>query len=326
MTEHYITWWNVENLFDVKTSPRRPTWLAKNLQRELKTWNNQLLRNKLNNLSSVMQQINEGKGADVFGLCEVENQYVLQKLADRLNVLLPERKYKIILHNSDDKRGIDIGVIFDSKKYKIRQMDGENKVFSYRITKRSPTRDILQVELITKRGNDLVLLFNHWYSRLSGKFESEPYRIISAETLSYWVMRIQEILGEYIPILVMGDFNDEPHDRSLTDYALSTNNKARVLRGRSPYLYNLMWEVAGQRQGTHVFGAESTLIDQFLVAKGLLSNQSPITLGKEPAKIEIFDGMVKGSYNTPIRFKAKGNYNLGGYSDHLPISVILVEK
>jgi len=326
MTEHYVTWWNVENLFDIKTSPRRPKWLVKTLAKELETWNSSLLSKKLTNLSQVMSKVNDGKGSDIFGLCEIENLFVLERLATKLNQSLPSRKYKVIHHNTDDKRGIDIGVIYDAKKYNIKQLDGENKVFTYRITKRSPTRDILQVELVTKKGNDLILLLNHWYSRLSGKFESEPYRIISAETLSYWVMRIQEILGKEIPILVMGDFNDEPFDRSMVKYALSSNNKEKVKSGRNPYLYNLMWELAGKRMGTHVYGSESSILDQFLVSKGLLQHDGKIKIDGT-AKIEVFDGMVKGKYNTPIRFKNSDNsYNLEGCSDHLPISVRLIEE
>ncbi|PQJ73152.1 endonuclease/exonuclease/phosphatase family protein [Polaribacter butkevichii] len=327
MVAHYITWWNTENLFDIKTSPRRPEWLAKTLAKELKYWDSTLLENKLNNLVSIMIQMNQEKGSDIYGLCEVENLYVLEQLSNKLNLLLPQRAYKVIHHSMEDKRGIDIGVIFDSNKYKIKQLDGENKVFTYRITKRSPTRDILQVELETIKGNDLVLLLNHWVSRMAGKFESEPYRIISAETLSYWIMRIQQELGDKIPIVVLGDFNDEPFDRSLKEYALSTNNLEKVKAGRNPYLYNLMWELAGNRLGTYVYGSNSSILDQILVSKGLLFNNSNITIGKETAKIEVFKGMVKGKYKTPVRFKLSGKkYNPNGYSDHLPVSIKLIEK
>ncbi|CAM1333401.1 endonuclease/exonuclease/phosphatase family protein [Tenacibaculum aestuariivivum] len=327
MIEHYITWWNVENLFDIKTSSRRPKWLAKTLAKELKYWNSTLLEKKLNNLASVMIQMNQKKGSDIYGLCEIENLFVLEKLSKILNILLPHRNYNVIHHNTDDKRGIDIGVIHDSNKYKIKQLDGENKIFTYRITKRSPTRDILQVEFETKKGNDLVLLLNHWTSRMAGKFESEPYRIISAETLSYWVMRIQEILGDKVPIIVMGDFNDEPFDRSLTEYALSTNNLEKVKAGRNPYLYNLMWELAGNRLGTYVYGSNSSILDQILVSKGLLFSNSNIQIGSETAKIEVFKGMLKGKYKVPVRFKVSDKkYNTNGFSDHLPISIKLTEK
>jgi endonuclease/exonuclease/phosphatase family metal-dependent hydrolase len=325
--EHYITWWNVENLFDVRNSPRRPEWLEKKLNSELKKWTRTILNTKLKNLVSIMQSLNDGKGSDIYGLCEVENQYVLHLLADRLNDALPDRAYEIILHNSDDKRGIDIGVIYDTKKYSIQQLNGENKVFTYRITKRSPTRDILQIELVTKRGNNLVLLMNHWYSRLTGKYFSEPYRIISAETLSYWVMRTQEELGVDTPILVMGDFNDEPFDRSMTEYAQSTSSKKKVLSGRNPYLSNLMWGLFGKEVGTHTYGSEVLLIDQFLVAKGLIQRDAKLKVKEGSCKIEVIASMVKGKYNAPIRFNSRKNvYNKKGVSDHLPISLIIEEK
>lgn len=31
MDQHYIAWWNLENLFDVEDSPDRPEWLASQL-------------------------------------------------------------------------------------------------------------------------------------------------------------------------------------------------------------------------------------------------------------------------------------------------------
>jgi len=314
-TQHYVTWWNVENLFDVRNSPRRPEWLENKLNAELKKWTRTILNAKLKNLARIMQLINDGKGSDIYGLCEVENQYVLQLLADRLNDALPERSYEIILHNSDDKRGIDIGVIYDTNKY------------SYRITKRSPTRDILQIELVTKKGNNLVLMLNHWYSRLSGKYFSEPYRIISAETLSYWVMRTQQELGADTPILVMGDFNDEPFDRSMTEYAQSTSSKKKVVSGRNPYLYNLMWNLFGKEVGKHTYGSEILLIDQFLASKGLLKRDAQLKVKEGSCKIEVFATMVKGKYNAPVKFSSRKNtYNKKGVSDHLPISVVIEEK
>ena len=36
---------------------------------------------------------------------------------------------------------------------------------------------------------------------------------------SYWMSRIIEIKGKDIAVLTMGDFNDEPFNRSLTEYA-----------------------------------------------------------------------------------------------------------
>ncbi len=35
MDQHFIAWWNLENLFDVADSPDRPQWLANQLRSEL---------------------------------------------------------------------------------------------------------------------------------------------------------------------------------------------------------------------------------------------------------------------------------------------------
>jgi len=59
--------------------------------------------------------------------------------------------------------------------------------------KREATRDIVKVNFKTKPfHNRLVLIGNHWPSRGGGQYESEPYRIIAGETLSYFHQRILE--------------------------------------------------------------------------------------------------------------------------------------
>ena len=46
--------------------------------------------------------------------------------------------------------------------------------------KRQATRDILQVNFMTKAEEKrLVLIGNHWPSRSGGQYESEPYRIVA---------------------------------------------------------------------------------------------------------------------------------------------------
>lgn len=94
--------------------------------------------------------------------------------------------------------------------------------FTFRVTKRSPTRDLFQVQLTTQLNNTLVLVLNHWPSRSGGQLESEPFRIIVAENLSYWVERIHEELGNDANIILMGDFNDNPYDKSMTRYLQSS--------------------------------------------------------------------------------------------------------
>lgn len=322
METHHIYWWNVENLFDIENSPRRPDWLQKSLRSELKGWTQAVFETKLYNLVSIIQQFNSNNGPDILGVCEIENEYVLQELIKKLTQAV-NRQYSILHHDTKDKRGIDIAFIYAADKY-----ESDGKIFSLEIMKRNATRDVIQATLKTQLGNEITLLGNHWPSRLGGKYESEPYRIIVGETVSYWIDRIHDIKGKDHSIILMGDFNDQPNDRSLTDYLLSTNNKQKVLGARNHYLYNLMYGLMGEEKGSHVYGSEKSIIDQFLVSKSIASSSYKYPFKIDYTDIIEFPELVKGKYNTPIRFSrpSKSDYNPNGFSDHLPIKLVLKES
>lgn len=322
MELHHIYWWNLENLFDVFDSPRRPDWLKKTLKSELKGWTEDVLAKKLSNLVSIIKKFNNNTGPDILGVCEIENEYVMQKLAEKLNNNV-NRIYSVLHKDTKDNRGIDIAFIYDSVKY-----DQTGDLFSLEIMKRNATRDVLQVTFKTKKGNEITILGNHWPARMGGQYESEPYRIMVGETVSYWIERIQEKKGEEHPIVLMGDFNDEPFNRALTDYLLSSNNKQKVLSAKNPYLFNLMYEFLSRNIGTHVYGSEINILDQFMVSKSIVSASNKFPFKIENVEIINFPELTKGKYNTPIRFSRPSNsdYNPDGYSDHLPVKLILKEK
>jgi len=327
VAEYFVSWWNLENLFDLEDSKTRPAWLQKHLANELKGWNSKILDKKIAQLASIIKKMNNGAGPDILGVCEVENESVVQRLVDSLDSL--QRDYYIVHEDTEDKRGIDVAIIFDEDKFNFE------KKFSHVVLKRESTRDIFQVNLkIQKTKQDLIIVGNHWPSRMGGELDSEPYRMTAGETLSYWHQRIlEEKEKEGIknaPILVMGDFNDEPHNRSITHYALATNSLEQVLnpRVRNPLLYNLMWNLMASGQGTH-FGTEFSMLDQFMVSKGLLLTDSRIKVKLDSTNIIKFPEMIKtGYYQAPLRFgrPAKDGMNKKGFSDHFPISIILEEN
>ena len=321
MENHFIAWWNLENLFNAEDA-KRSIWLQKYLGRELKGWTEAVLTKKISQLSSIIKMMNKGAGPDILGVCEIEDAVVLSKLIDGLADL--NRNYGIVHYDSPDKRGIDVAFIYDKDKFQVAEQ------FSHRILKRSPTRDIFQVNFKTPSGKDLILIGNHWPSRIGGVLESEPYRILAAETLSYWMSRIWEIKGKGVCVLAMGDFNDEPISRSVINYALSTNSRLKVVKSNtSPRLFNLMWSGMAEGIGSYYYSNFPLMLDQFLASKGLVLTTSPLRVKPETAKVEKFDVMTKGSYKTPRNFgrpSRKSSYDPDGYSDHFPISVILEEK
>ncbi len=318
--EYYLAWWNLENLFDLQTAPERPEWLQQNLARELVGWNAAILDAKLERLAAVIRRLNDGAGPDLLGVCEVESRRVLEKLLAKLDV--PGREYAIVHSDTRDQRGIDVAFVYDAGLFRKPR---QSHVFNHVVLKRNATRDIVQVNFRTRGGDsrDLVVIGNHWPSKLGSPLGSEPYRMMAAETLSYWLERIPARYGREVPIVVLGDFNDEPFNRSITDYALALkdSSKVRSKRARRPLLLNLMWEMQEDGVGTHYYD-DWAMLDQVMVNRALLRDEAGLRL--VPGSCGIFregDLLKRGK---PRRFgRPAKSLDREGYSDHLPIFVRL---
>ncbi len=322
-TMHFIAFWNMENLFDVNNSVYRPAYLQEILASELEGWDADVLEKKLKQLANIICAMHEGKGPDILGIAEVENIIVLKKLVQMLD--LPHRDYTIAHVDSADGRGIDVAFIFDSYKYKAGLQ------FHYFVQKRTATRDIFQLNLRTGQEHDLVLICNHWPSRERNIEHSAPYRMMVGETLAYYHKRIVEEMGEDTAIVVMGDFNDEPFDRSIWEYALATRERQKLLNAKSvDYFYNLMWSLLGQKQASYYFGSQPLVLDQFWVSKAIIKTGGIFNVREEEVVIFKPEAMVmKGNYPRPRRFgrpSQGSNYDETGYSDHFPITMQLYEE
>ncbi len=340
MSRHRIVFWNLENLFAPEDHPDRPEWLARAIGRDLRGWSESLFTRKIEQLAEVLRRIDGGAGPDLLAVCEVENRYVLDRLAARLNELLPARRYRPVhADSSRDQRGIDTAFLMDERRF------GHDPatLFSYFVMRRTGTRDITQATFTTPAGHRLVLLCNHWPSRSGGAHESRGYRMTAGETLAWFHQRIRQELGEETPILAVGDFNDEPADESLTLHALATRERGDVERTRSvPRFYNLAWRYLQQDatdhrgdprrlSGTLYFGGNGFVFDQILASKGLLLASSPLQVVEESARIEADPVLVDHRVGEgAIRFglpagNVEENVNPDGFSDHFPVSVLIEE-
>lgn len=325
LVEYYLSWWNLENLFDVVDSTQRPDWLKAELKSELVGWDKAVLDKKINQLTKIISKLNSGNLPDILGVCEVENKPVMDLLVNSLNSL--GRNYEVAHHDTSDKRGIDVAFIYDVDKFTFERQ------FFHVILKRTGTRDLFQVNLDCKSGNGpLILVGNHWPSRSGGEFKTEPYRILAAETLSYWHLRIlEETLkekGKESPIVFMGDFNDNPYNRSMIQYFLSTDSKKKVEKATSaPRVYNLMWPLMGKGIGTFYWDNFAQYYDQFLVSKRIVEEDT-FKVKSDSVKIESFQEMRHKEYEIPkpyLRPSKGAIFDGTGYSDHFPISMILEE-
>jgi predicted extracellular nuclease len=331
---HFLAWWNLENLFDVEDDPHRIPWLQKELKNYLKGWTRDVLDKKLSNLASIIRQLNNNSGPDLMGFCEIENRHVIEMLVEKLNGT--GKHYGIVHREMNDHRGIDIAFIYNKAHFIL----GDDPIFSLEVMKRTGTRDLLQVSFKTKeKRNDLIIIGNHWPARSGGQYESEPFRMMVAETLSYWLQRIEELKGEAMPVLLMGDFNDEPFNRSLCEYAMSVNNPVKISNAvkpsassqttvRIPYLYNLMWKFPGEPRSTFVYGGIGNVFDQFLVNRAIALPFGKFKIGSVDIA-DHFQGFNKGEYHAPVKFgvpSKASEFNPHGFSDHFPITLTLIEE
>lgn len=315
-----VAWWNLENLFDHQNA-QRPAELAQRLGRELNGWTVAVRNQKLDQLAAIVRQMFNGAGPDLLGICEVENERVAEMLAGRLN--LPGRNYQVLHHASPDARGIDVSLVYDQALLQAANPDHQV------VVKRTATRDIFWADFTVRATQaTFATIANHWPSRSGGHYESQPYRMLTGETVSYVIQGLfdQFNLGNELPVLIMGDFNDQPYDRSMQEYLLGTRDPGRVRRARTPRLLNLMWPLMSQQNpGTYRYQSESNMLDQFLVSRGMLSQQSAVRVRANSVQVFRPAGMV-GTGGAPRRFgrpSQQSSFDQNGFSDHFPITVIL---
>jgi len=314
-----IAWWNLENLFDSDTATRPPE-LTKELAGELKGWTAAVRDRKLDQLALVIKKMFGGAGPDLLGVAEAESEAVLQLLADRLN--LPNRKYKVLNHPSKDVRGIDVSFVYDCNALGFSNAD------YFFVAMRRATRDLFWATFQVKGAKAVfVALANHWPARSLGQYESEPFRMMVAENATYAIEQLfaQDAAGDKLPVLLMGDFNDEPFDRALEQYLGSSHDEHRVVRGRSARLLNLMWPLLVQDNPGSYFYDAWNMFDQFVASKGLLLKESPVRV--DLASVAVFrppETCLKNG--APRRFgrpSQKKGYDPNGFSDHFPITLTL---
>jgi len=159
---------------------------------------------------------------------------------------------------------------------------------------------------------------------MGGQYKSEPYRMMAGETLAYFHERIREIYGKDVAVVAMGDFNDEPFNRSLSEYANAEQTRSKVTRARSAKFLNLMWPQMGEGVGTYFGENDPKMLDQFLVSKGLVTGNSGLRVNMKSIDVLRFPEMVnKGNYPKPVRFGRENSLNKKGFSDHFPIAMVI---
>ncbi len=312
-----IMFYNVENLFDLSDDPDK---MDEEFTPEAeKAWDEEKYSKKLGDIAGVIQAAWKKDLPDVIGLCEVENKKVINDLLEVR--ALRKGDYGIVHYESPDSRGIDCALLYRKEAFRVTGSKPVSVIFPFDSTE--TTRDILYVEGMTGNGEKLYLFVNHWSSRSAGQRETEPKRIFCAVTLR---KQVDAILNREpgAKIIIMGDFNDEPTNRSIFEMLLA-NNKRKNAGGRE--LYNLMYDLHNTgNEGTYNYQGTWNMLDQFMVTRSLLTDRQGWHTGYDSARILKEDFMLY--YNEEYRQYVPdrtygGPVYYGGISDHLPICVTL---
>lgn len=312
-----VGFYNLENLFDTKDEEGiadedfTPTGVY--------NWTPEKYRQKLAKLSSVISRLAREYcpgGPAVLGVGEVENRGVLEDLVKTGEIA--EIGYEIVHYDSPDRRGIDVALLYNPKLFRLTS----SRVYPYRLPTDSTfkTRDQLLVSGILA-GEAFHVIVNHWPSRWGDK--SSPLREYAATITRHIVDSLYRI-DPNAKIVIMGDFNDDPDDKSCREVLNARKKQSQVEAGG---LYNATWALWDKGIGSLCYQDQWNLFDQQILSYGLL--------GKDYStlkfwKVEIFnrdfliqkEGKYKGY---PFRTFSGSSFQ-NGYSDHFPSLVYLVKE
>ena len=311
----FISFYNQENLFDTIDDPQKND--NEFLPDSKKLWNTERYTNKINNMSKVIASMNEGAAPDVIGMCEVENDRVLADIA--ANKQLSKAKYHFVHFEGPDERSIDNALIFKQGLFKL--VDSKSFAVASAEFPTLKTRDILFVRLEAKNKSQIVFMVNHFPSRIGGEEASEPKRFLAAKTLR----GIVDSLYKQNPaenIVIMGDFNDEPTNKSMDSVLRAKASEYDLNNGN---MFNAMYEMKQNNEGSHYYRGHFSMLDQIVLSSSITNctgkvcfQKGSATVYKQPWMVE-GDGKYKGS---PLRTFVGDKY-MNGFSDHLPVYIIV---
>ncbi len=271
---------------------------------------------KLKRLSQVILSAGEWKQPALIGLCEVENDTVMQHLVTR--TALRQMDYRYCMTHGQDKRGINVALLYRRDQFRLI---GSEEIRIQLPPNERPTRNLLHVWGELQSADTLDVFVCHMPSRSGGELESRKKRLIAAGCLREALDSLA-LIRRTPSFVVMGDFNDTPTDESLASVlkaqAYSTDS---IVEAQS--LYNLFYSATG----SHKYRGEWSQLDHMIVNGRLLQKESSVSLLPASNHIYKADFLMTEDKNDndkrPFRTYNGMKYE-GGYSDHLPLIATFV--
>jgi hypothetical protein len=261
-------------------------------------------------------------GVALLGVAEVECLKVLEDLVAQ--PAIKSRDYQIVHYDSPDERGIDVGLLYQAKYFTVTgsravpvalKVDPVTGVPDY-------TRDILYVAGQFD-GEPLHVMVGHWPSRSGGEARSAYGRALAAGVCKMLADSIKAV-DPNAKIVIMGDLNDDPDSKSLTQVLKARRNADKLAKDE---LYNPMYDLYKNGNGTLAYKDSWDLFDQMIVSKGLVN--------KKTGGWQLYKAIV---FRQPWMFQTEGAFRgypfrtfvgdifINGYSDHLPVYLYFLKK
>ena len=321
--QYTVMFYNVENLYDTLKSPNVRD--EEFLPDAPKQWNSAKYWEKISHVSEVFYNIAAIAKTfpTIIGLSEIENRNVLEDLVahERIN----KANYQIAHFDSPDLRGVDVALL-----YRPDQFAYEGSAPIRTIVPSFPnfkTRDILLV-WGTIEGEPFSVFVCHWPSRRGGSQSSEYLRVGAAQTVRNAIDSVLLIRPDS-KIIVMGDLNDDPVDKSIYE-VLGAKGKEKEVTTYSS-LFNPFHEMFKRGFGTLAYNDAWNIFDNIIV-NGRLLNGEGLRL-KKPNGAKYYGNILNSSFlrqqtgqfkNYPLRTYVGDTY-MGGYSDHFPVFIYIAK-
>ena len=315
-----VAFYNVENLFDTIDDPN--TWDDDRTPLGKDKWTNTIYEKKLDNIAEVINDIGSDltrSSPTIIGLCEVENKKVLNDLIN--TKLLRESNYGIIHYDSPDERGVDVAMLFKKNRFVPISTNTYPLIFKRKDGSNDYTRDHLVIS--GNLDNEKVhIIVNHWPTRSGGQMASEKKRILAGLLNKKIIDSIFQI-NPFAKIINMGDFNDNPDDKSIKPTLKTVDKKNKM---KNFELYNTSEELYKKGYGSYKYRGKWFMLDQLMISKSLIDDQNGLFFLKASVYNKKYVINQEGKYESyPFRSFAGGKF-LNGYSDHFPIYLYLAKS
>ncbi len=314
-----IGFWNVENLYDTLNDPKKID--EEFLPEGTNAWTGKRYWEKIDHLAKVISEMGMDatpEGLSILGLCEIENKNCLDDLVK--DPKLKSRNYQTILVEGPDARGVDPGLIYNPKHFKV------TKVVTYGVVLPTDSGHKTRDQLVVSGsffGENLTIIVNHWPSRRGGEMASRPNRIAAAKVARHIADSVTK-LNPLNKVIIMGDLNDDPPNESVRK---TIKTYSKIEDAKSDMYYNPMEPLYKQGIGTLAWQDSWNLFDQTLLSRALIPDgyktfefYRAIVFNKPYLKSDF--GNFKGY---PFRTYSGGAYT-AGYSDHFPVFILLVKE